>query len=227
LSTTLRWQLTSIYFRTKLAAKRYALYWEKRVEVFGPDKAFLPLTLSGALRDDLETLRVGSVTLLAEPDPTGRVVCFSNVALHDGTKYPKCSLARSMWYVIQSALESERTQQCGLIIMSYPRNAKISEFDRVFHKKTFGDIKGALPVRISAVHICHPPGFFSLTFPLVKLFMRESLRKRIKVHSGSEEQVLDKLENYGFTTSMLPSELGGKYVLDPKGWVDARLAAGM
>lgn len=79
---------------------------------------------------------------------------------------------------------------------------------------------------MSAFHVCHPPTFFRLVFPILKLFLGERLRKRIRIHSGSEEDVLKDLEKFGLTKDVLPSELGGDIVLDYQAWLASRLAAG-
>ena len=69
--------LRSEVFNADLAAKRYASYWDKRIEVCGPEKAFLPLTLSGALKDDDVALSIGFINYLAGcTDPKGRGILY-------------------------------------------------------------------------------------------------------------------------------------------------------
>jgi hypothetical protein len=51
------------------------LYWKTRRKLFGEDRAFLPLTLSGALREDLEIIESGILAILPN-DAKGRGVLF-------------------------------------------------------------------------------------------------------------------------------------------------------
>lgn len=55
-------------------------YWDKRVEIFGPEKAFQPLTLSKALSGDEETFDLGAITLPGTCDPSGRSIVYYNPA---------------------------------------------------------------------------------------------------------------------------------------------------
>eukprot|EP00970_Alexandrium_tamarense_P000444 scaffold59_cov114-Alexandrium_tamarense.AAC.3 len=81
-------------------------------------------------------------------------------------------------------------------------------------------LSGCIPVRLGGFHICHPPWFFGkVAFPLMKLVMRERMRKRVRVHVGSEEKVLKELEEVGMGREVLPSEIGGDVVLDNDGWM--------
>ena len=65
-----------------------------------------------------------------------------------------------------------------------------------------------------------------MIFPILKLFLGERLRKRIRIHAGSEEAVQKDMDNFGLTKDTLPSDLGGDIVLDHKKWLKERLAAG-
>jgi hypothetical protein len=70
--------------------------------------------------------------------------------------------------------------------------------------------------------------FFAVVFPLFKIFLGERLRKRLKLHAGTKEHVLQALaEPYGLTRDVIPAELGGDVALDARSWLDARLARGM
>jgi hypothetical protein len=82
-------------------------------------------------------------------------------------------------------------------------------------------------VRMSAFNIWHPPAFVKLIFPIVKLFLGERLRKRIRVHSGDKEHVRANLTKLGLAKDILPSDLGGEIVLDHKKWLQARAAKGL
>jgi hypothetical protein len=59
------------------AASRLVSYWKVRKHVFGSERAFFPMTLDGALREDIRTYELGHM-LLCPPDKYGRPVYFWN-----------------------------------------------------------------------------------------------------------------------------------------------------
>jgi hypothetical protein len=215
----------------QLAAKRYVRYWEKRLEVFGPDHAFRRLTLDQALERDRVALELGVVQLVpGRVDPgSGRSLVFVDPSKQDRTKYARESLCRALWYVLHAALlENVESQKKGVIVLGYPHHAKLSQIDRKLLKLNGESLRECIPVRLSALHLCHPPVFFAVVFPLFKIFLGERLRKRLKLHAGTKEHVLQALaEPYGLTRDVIPAELGGDVALDARSWLDARLARGM
>jgi hypothetical protein len=203
-----------------------AKYWEKRLVIFGPDRAFLPLTQDQALKDDAVAMGFGFFQLTPCKDPSGRSIIFVDPSRQDKTKYERESMARSMWYVMHAALEDSETQKKGLVAMAYPKKAKFAQLDRGLAKLNMESIKGCVPVRMSVVHLCHPPTFFRIVFPIFKVFMGERIVKRFRVHAGPDESVLEKLATFGLTKDFVPSELGGNIVLDHKAWLSDRKADG-
>ena len=63
-----------------LAAQRLVEYWKFRKMLFG-EKAFLPMTIDGAMRDDLETVKVGFLSVLPD-DKGGRPVLYYDRVRH-------------------------------------------------------------------------------------------------------------------------------------------------
>ncbi len=61
----------------QLAAKRVVSYWEQRKKVFG-EEYVLPLTLFGAMKNHVQSLYDGYLTLLPQKDNFGRAIIFSN-----------------------------------------------------------------------------------------------------------------------------------------------------
>ena len=207
-------------------------YWDKRLEIFGPERAFLPLTIRGsettdsALQgNDLVALQRGVVRLLPEKaDPGGRNILFVDPSRTDRSKYSTLEKVRAVWYIMHVALEDDEDTQCkGIIMLLYPHCAKLAQFDRNLAKHVIGSIRGCLPLRLSAVHFCPPPAFFQVIFPVIKLLFGERLRKRINIFFGSQEHVLQRLEQkHGLSRQKLPTELGGSTELDHAKWVEDR-----
>mmetsp|Transcript_21671 Transcript_21671/g.27549 ORF Transcript_21671/g.27549 Transcript_21671/m.27549 type:complete len:238 (+) Transcript_21671:279-992(+) len=215
-------------FNADLAAKRYVKYWDKRVEHFGPEKAFMKISLSDANAGDEETMDLGVISLLGKQDDQGRSILIFDPSKYDKSKYTTSSMIRTFWYVVHSALEVEETQKHGMIVLGDPNRAKLSQFDREVSKGIIGSISGALPVRVSAIHIVHPPTFFKIVFAFMKLVMPKRLLKRIYVHSGDDQNVLAKFEaKFGLTKDKLPTTIGGSLVLDHHSWIKMRRDSGL
>lgn len=213
-------------FNADLAALRLTTYWKKRLQMFGPDRAFLPLTQDEALKNDAVALGMGYFQLNLPKDPSGHGIIFVDPSRQDKSKYERESMVRSMWYVMHAALEDEETQKKGLVVIAYPKKVKLSQVDRALTKMNMDSLKGCLPIRIGVFHVCHPPGFFQLVFPVFKMFLGERLRKRFRVHGGSDNHVLETLAGFGLTKDHLPSEIGGNIVLDHTDWLVDRKAGG-
>lgn len=155
----------------------------------------------------------------------GRPIVFGDPSKLDKTKYTRQSMARSLWYVLHALIETEEAQKYGVIVIMYPRHAQMSQLDRQLMKINAESIKSCIPLRLAAVHLCHPPVFMHIILDIMRLFLGKRLRQRIRVHSGSDEKVLQHLEEYGLPKDLIPTPLGGNVVVDPSGWVDQRLAA--
>lgn len=61
----------------------------------------------------------------------------------------------------------------------------------------------------------------------MKLFMPERMRKRVRVHSGSEENVLNSLKEFGLEREVLPSDIGGDVVMDTDAWIQEMKSRGL
>lgn len=90
----------------QFAADRFANYWKTRLELFGKDKAFLRMSLSEAVKDDLNALRAGVYRLLPS-DSSGRPLLYMDPSLNTGVDYTAESLvSRSeMLYLLYDSCE--------------------------------------------------------------------------------------------------------------------------
>jgi hypothetical protein len=98
------------------AADRLVKYWNVRKMVFGPDRAFLPMTQAGAMLEDMEYLRKGLYMILPD-DKFGRTVVYWNRIRSTSDVIPRDSLSRCSFYLLQAACERKSTQRKGLIII--------------------------------------------------------------------------------------------------------------
>jgi hypothetical protein len=78
------------------AARRLLLYWTVRRELFGKD-CYCPLTLQGAMKDDVEYLKKGFMYLLL-PDAHGRPVLFGDRIRMTKRIVPRAVAARCFFY---------------------------------------------------------------------------------------------------------------------------------
>jgi hypothetical protein len=108
----------------------------------------------------------------------------------------------------------------------WPHHIKLSQFDKKLFKMNADSIRSCIPIRMTALYLCHPPKIFSIIFPIIKVFMGDIIKKRLRVHSGTEEAVLKKLEETGLTKDMLPAQVGGDVEIDMVKWIAERRAAG-
>ena len=213
------------------ATKRIIAYWNKRVEVFGEEKAMLPMTLDLALDVDADkkALEIAYSRITFQKDDAGRGIIFVDPSrLPEKGMYERKSMMKAFWYTMHAILEDEEIQRKGVVILAHPKHAAQSNFDRKLTKMNIESLRGCIPVRVAAIHICNPPWFFELFFPILKLFLGEKMRKRIKLHSGEDEEVLEKMQDkFGISREKIPTEMGGGLVLDHMKWLEGRRSQGL
>ncbi|CAB9518712.1 tocopherol transfer protein-like [Seminavis robusta] len=215
-------------FNEVKAAKRYAKYWEKRVEVFGPEKAFQPLTLDKALCDDGFALSHDFPMLSPVKHPSGRNILFADPSTQNIGAYTTQSMIRAVWYMFHAALEDEETQKKGLVFVGDCRYIRLSLFDKEFARVTALSVAGCLPVRLSGIHGYYPPKVFFIILPFLKFFLGERLRERIRLHGGENmEKVRAGMAKYGLVERVLPTNVGGEVELSHESWLQERRLAGL
>jgi hypothetical protein len=58
--------------------------------------------------------------------------------------------------------------------------------------------------------------------------MSDRMKKRICMHAGKQDEVLEKLETkYGLTKEMLPTTVGGTYQVQHEKWAQKRSCSGL
>lgn len=245
-----------------MAALRIGKYWNRRIELFGENRAFKPIHLGGdgalssvhssgsdeksgedntddadedeaMVRHTLKGLYLGFIRPTLTHDSGGRAILFadpSRLAGYDKSNNDeRLGVARALWYTMHNLIEeNDIVQKSGMVAVAFPHHAKISVVDRKLMKMNMDSMSGCLPIRIGGFHICQPPWFFGkVVFPIMKVVMPERMRKRVRVHTGSEEKVLENLKEFGLGRDVLPTDIGGDVILDNDAWVQEMKSRGL
>lgn len=209
-------------FHAGRAAQRLVTYWDKRIQLFGETKAFMRLTLDEALADDSVALSLGYLRSTGHSDSTGRAILFMDFSQEGKADYTAFSLVRAVWYAVHVALEDEKAQKGGMVILVKPAE-DLRQWDVKTSKEMSGNMAGALPLRLGCFHCCHPPSFINIILKISRLFMPKKLRSRIRTHKGTNEEVIDSLAAYDIPKSALPDIWGGNLKIECcSEWLEAR-----
>ncbi|GKY90619.1 hypothetical protein MPSEU_000035400 [Mayamaea pseudoterrestris] len=207
------------------AAKRLALYWKERKNVFG-ESAFLPLnqTGEGALsRDDVAFINSGFFALLGL-DLQGRSVIYHDSSRR--TSHLRDPRLRALFYFWTMLSENENSQLDGyqlITAMGKPvLDTVVSDAERL--------IAEAMPTRTYAMHICNVPtvsekkSFMETMLPVLFRLIG-GLKKRSHVHVGeTKEDIVKKLLMYDIPSNIVPKCLGGTWGFEEfSKWQEARL----
>lgn len=208
-------------YNVKLAARRLVTYWEHRKKVFGEDY-LLPLTLSGAMKNHVQTLYDGYLNLLPQKDNFGRAIIFCNPINLLPAAFD--NQVRIWWYLVHVAMEDDVALRNGFIIISNARNTSLSNFDAksVSAICTSGD--RLFPIRWRQTHCCHTNPIFPLVAAMVKSVLSKEQRKTFVLHNGNTEEVLDSFREEGIPKECLPTDIGGSIIVSPEIFVQKRLA---
>lgn len=147
----------------KLAASRFAKYWEGRRKVFG-SKYLERLTLAEALRDDLVALEAGTLCLLPSRDVSGRPIVYSNPSRHTREGYTSKSMLRAFWYIIEVVAEENTDSRNAFVEMVWNKDSSIFDYDRNLHDRCLYFQDNAWPIRCASIYVCCSP-------PLITRFL--------------------------------------------------------
>lgn len=115
------------------AARQLVDHWRGRVKIFGRDKAFLPMTLDGAMAEEVPYLETAIVVPAGE-DHRGRAVVFLDRVRCTREIAPREHAARCWWYLLHTLSENEIAQKRGFIMLAslrvraLPRNRSQVDF---------------------------------------------------------------------------------------------------
>lgn len=198
-------------FNVERAVDRFVKYWNTRIEVFGEKRAFLPMSLDGAMKDDTVALQMDYLQVATETDPAGRAILLFDFNKEAGEVSSE-SLLRVVWYQVHVALTLESCQKRGVVC--YVRCLdRMSDWRPSLSKKIATAGRGILPIRFAGMHFMHPPTSLSIIMACIKPLVGKKLRHRFYTHSGSTGDILKSLSRFGLgTKDKLPVNFGGHLV---------------
>lgn len=204
-------------FNVDPAARSLVLYWQRRLDVFGTTKAFLPLLVMGGANSALspeiiDEVRTGRLAFLPH-DSQGCTVLCGDVSRN--AEFDINVRRQALFYRFQIMSENEISQKEGYVFLMI-----LSEFK--FDPSQSESLKlllGAFPVRAKAWHLvsCIPSWNRSC---LVQTFVKGLMRlfgHLIRQHnthfytSDEKDEILERLKSHGFSREKLPECLGGAW----------------
>ena len=184
------------------AAHRIVNYWKLRCETFG-EIAFHPMRLTESLSDCTDLLEKG-VSMLLPPDRSGRQVLLVNRACFSRDVTSRETVYRLYLYFANLILTLD--PMCGrhgaVIIFNVQRLDFRKHFDRRLSKMLMA-LSNVLPFEKKARHWITGPGksVMDLIFPALKFVMGKHDRLRTFLHSGSREEVVQAVKEFGLDES--------------------------
>ena len=210
-----------------LAAIRLATYWECKMDNFGPDRCFLPLTLSGAMQDVVENIVASrSLSLLPVTDTAGRAIIFLESYNRNRAVLSRQQEGMVFFYLIEVVLEDPIIRKNGIVFLANysVQSPPVAPQDLV----AFHEFIQCVPIRFRAVHACNAPWFIrNVFFPILKYVLGKSFRQRLVSHAGTEQEVLASLDKFLIARDCVPRELGGNLVVDTRSFLHERSALEM
>lgn len=199
------------------AALRLAQYWEKRKELFGDEKAFLPLDLSGAgALDacDVDTIASGVLAPLTNSDRS-LVYLFDRSRFAGGPVDLQKSLLRSLFYWGFRIMNNATARSEGITAVGVV-NMQGNNLGRLDAKHALDLVQDAFPIKIKVIHLCLAPHSANDGLMLLKQTVVPQLMKRLMsfrsfechVHTGkiTSNRMLNGIQ--------LPKSLGGTWSYD-------------
>ena len=193
------------------------------VSLWGKEKAFLPFTQQGAMKDD-PALSIPFFVDTGHKDSYGQHIFYFNFRQHDSPRNDGKAMARAAWYVLQTRLEEDEQLQTNGVVFLCHCVRNVLQWNASVTKHQTDALRKAVPVRLAAMHFCDPPHSLNVMFRLGKIFMGE-LGTRMKIHRGTQEEILASLDSFGMSKNVVPTQLGGSVTLDHDQWIRERLVA--
>lgn len=227
-------------FNAAAAAQGVVKYWKRRADVFGPNRAFLPLSLTGngaMSKEAIECLKSSQVVRLPH-NKHGRAVSCCDQSRR--SKARREILSQCSFFNGQMMSEDEASQVVGyeMLVPVYGK-----ENNDKFASENMNAILNTFPVRLQCWHFvnCLPEwkedsSRFEIIAKGIKVLI-ERMGKNVSTYfhfsQKKKQDIMKELEAHGYERTGVPSSLGGSWSyecfadwLEQKGERDQMVEAG-
>ena len=197
-------------------AERLALYWQYRLDCFGEDRCFEPMTLAGAMRDEVVNMaESGLFQLLPNTDAAGRAIIFACFGKRDFSRYSVRQEIAWLTYLLEVVVQHKSLQSRGYVYLFDASNGTGLHYKRKTAQYMLRALDGAFPIRRCSIHICNASPLVSyVLYPVALRLTSKNVRLRTRLHRGSGDDLLRSLAEFNLPRDRLPSDLGGSVVMD-------------
>lgn len=211
-------------FDAALAASRLLLHFEEKLELFGEDLLGREILLSDLDRDDLDTLNMGYLQVLPQPDTNNRKVLFYYKAISDCYKRRE-NILKALWYVTNAISKDEDVQKLGVVNVVYNVGGWVEHSFDYEKSRRVSRIFRAIPLRFASFFVCLDEGAWMTVVDTFSFMISKYLRIRLRVILGDHVESQEKLKAVGIPSEVLPIDSAENKLLIAahKSWVESRL----
>lgn len=146
--------------------------------------------------------------ILPYRDNEGCAIGIGRIGIFDFNKASINELFAAALVVGETCIDLEATQICGVVIVLDCKGISLKTIRQLASPtllfRIVKVIQDCFPTRFKALHIVNEPFYTSLVFNIIKPFLSEKIKKRLRFHGSS----LRNLHQF-VPRSLLPEELGG------------------
>lgn len=198
----------TLFKKIQFSAKKAVHYWDKRLQLFGLDRGFLPLYQTDAVAtpEEKDWLKVYSYS--GQKDSKGRaIICYTNFHLlptHPTMWYIQTDyILRAMWLSWEAGSIDEEVQRNGFVTIVDLLSFSARHFDTHYIRTTSDAARHAFPAKRAQIHLLSEPTWMGYILITHQNILGHKLRSRLLSHRGDRKMVIEKLQNeYGIPASV-------------------------
>mmetsp|Transcript_35127 Transcript_35127/g.85000 ORF Transcript_35127/g.85000 Transcript_35127/m.85000 type:complete len:685 (+) Transcript_35127:147-2201(+) len=206
------------HFNVVDAAKRFVMFFEQKLTLFGPEKLARDIWWSDLSDDDKSCLESGYVQVLSKRDRAGRAIIWFNFRIdfhkeehHDSSVTE--NKMRAVYMVTMFALKDVQTQKNGFVNCVYNLGQGMKpEFELGLLKLANLDL--TLPCRFSAVHYAYDDDKLKMIFGLAVKVFNKNTRLRCRLHYGTSQECIYNIMSFGIPDYIMPVTSTGEHRLE-------------